>query len=149
MSKDGAKRRPCESELNALLAYCFHLAVERHEQCFHFEIRVFLVDHSLELLKLRGVGVFLDLGVFGVLSAENDLVRAAIAVIHDDDRVDIMKLDRDIEMLPKGLVSGRVLVGDRPEGSAGKHDMIVLVSKPAAGHVTLDIVHEPEIHAAQ
>src|ERR671923_2524478 len=77
------------------LRYRLHLAIERHEQHLDFKLRMFFVNHALELLELGSVCISLFLGVFDVLGAKNDLVRPAVAMIHDYDHVYVVKLDRN------------------------------------------------------
>ena len=64
------------------------------------------------------MGVFFNPGVLGVLGPENGFIGAAVAVVHDNNLVNIVELDRDIEMFPESFVPSRVFIRNGTQQSA-------------------------------
>ena len=77
-------------------------AIERHQVSFNREFGIFGLNGPGQLAEHCGVNRQFHIGVGGVFGAKGNLVGAAIAVIDDDDAMDLVKVDRNLKMLPEG-----------------------------------------------
>ena len=81
--------------------------------------------------------------------AEGELVGPAVAVIDDDHLLDVVQLDRHVEVLPEGVVPVREGVADDAERRAGEDDVVIIVLEAPGVHERHEVVDEAIVHAAQ
>src|SRR5207249_5139278 len=122
--------------------------IQGHEQQLDAKGWILLLDHRTQTPELGRVDRGLFRWILREVFAEYDLVRAAVAVIDQDDLPDLVQITGDADVVPECLVPRGKFLGERAQGSSRQDDVVVLVSESAPTHVPRRLVSQPIIHAA-
>jgi hypothetical protein len=76
-------------------------------------------------------------------------ISPAIPVFHDVNIMNIVKLDRDIQMLKKHFSPRDMSRLHDPQGGSGKNELVVAIDKIIALHKLAKVVNQPQVHATQ
>ncbi len=104
--------------------------------------RIFPMSILLGVLPFQRIGK-LELG------SQKMRISPAIAVFHDVDVVNIVKLDRNVQMLKKDFSPGNMSGLHDPQGGSRKNKLVVAVDKIIAFHKLAKVVNQPQVHATE
>ncbi|CDH47689.1 hypothetical protein BN874_90005 [Candidatus Contendobacter odensis Run_B_J11] len=108
-----------------------------------------LVNLFRQIAQIFAMDTGFQRRILGKVRFQNYLVGAAIAMIQQDDLLDVMQIAGDLEVFPEGLIPVLEITGQRTQRSASQNHVIVLVGHAPAIHVANNVVHQPIIHATE
>lgn len=86
--------------------------------------------------------------IFPFLAEELD-VSAAVAMFHDVNILDLMEMNRDIEVLKEHFVPSLMVLLNHTERGASKHQLVISVGKIVAFHKGNDVINQSQVHATE